>query len=82
MYYSAANFSHHSLIFVDMDAKNPKRLKLSSLAEQRARPPITGIRESLTRGPVTSPETTKCWKLKAGNNGYQKIVTFWSITPR
>jgi len=40
-----------------MEAKNPKRLKLSSFAEQRARPPITGIKESLTSGPVTSPET-------------------------
>jgi len=34
----------------------PNRLKLSSLAEQRARPPITGIKESFTRGPVTSPK--------------------------
>ena len=39
---------HHSLTFVPMAARKPRILKLSSLAEQRARPPMTGIRDRLT----------------------------------
>ena len=36
------------LMLVASEAENPARLKLSSLAEQRASPPITGIRLSFT----------------------------------
>jgi len=43
-------------MFVPKEAKSPKKLKLSSFAEQRTRPPMTGMRESLTKVPVTSPK--------------------------
>jgi hypothetical protein len=56
-------------MFVESEAMNPKVLKLSSLAEHRARPPITGIRESFTRGPVTSPSGKRI------NHHYRKLPT-------
>ncbi len=43
------------LMLVASEAEKPARLKLSSLAEQRASPPITGIRLSFTYIPVISP---------------------------
>jgi len=39
-----------------MAATNPRISKLSSLAEQRASPLITGISDRLTYRPVASPE--------------------------
>ena len=61
--YSIFIATYHSLIFVANAAKNPATLKLNSLAEHRASPPMTGIRDNFTRGPVTSPVQEKGIKL-------------------
>ena len=42
---------YHSLTLAPTAARNPGRLNESSLAEQRARPPITGRRERFTYRP-------------------------------
>jgi hypothetical protein len=68
-------------MFVESEAMNPKVLKLSSLAEHRARPPITGIRESLTRGPVTSPsgKNKKLWNIANNGNLFQIVRLFRKV---
>ena len=48
--------TYHSVRLVAMAATNPRISKLSSLAEQRASPLITGISDRLTYRPVASPE--------------------------
>ena len=53
---ASINKSHHSLTLVPRAARKPIKLKLSSLQEQRASPPITGINDRFTYTPVTSPE--------------------------
>ena len=40
--------TYHSLMFVPNAAKNPIKWKLSSFAEHKASPPITGISDSFT----------------------------------
>ncbi len=46
--FSKGVLDYHSLTLVPMAATNPITLKLSSLAEQRARPPITGSKDRFT----------------------------------
>lgn len=51
---------YHSVRFVAMAAKKPLKLKLSSFAEHRAKPVITGIRDRFTYNPVLSPANRGC----------------------
>lgn len=48
--------SYHSVRFVAIAAIKPLVSKLSSLAEHKANPLITGINERFTYKPVSSPE--------------------------
>lgn len=50
------NLAYHSVKFVAMAAMKPFVLKLSSFAEHRAKPVITGIRDRFTYNPVRSPK--------------------------
>ena len=52
-------FWAHSLMLVVSANTKPSMLKLSSLAEQSASPPITGTRLSFTYRPVTWPDIAK-----------------------
>jgi hypothetical protein len=51
--------TYHSVRLVAMAATNPRVSKLSSLAEHRASPLITGINDRLTYRPVASPDKEK-----------------------
>lgn len=53
------HFTHHSVMLVAIADKKPCVLKLSSFAEHKASPLITGTRERLTYSPVCSPEEKK-----------------------
>lgn len=43
--------THQSIMLVDNAAENPRMLKLISVAVHNARPPMTGIRDRLTKSP-------------------------------
>lgn len=53
------NPNYHSQTLVEMLATKPTRLKLISLAEQRASPPMTGSSARQAKSPVTSPVSTR-----------------------